>query len=53
MDADLETCPKCGEDKAAGMSACHNCLISEAPPQAFITETDQSDLDDGMVTLPY
>jgi len=48
MDADLETCPSCGEDKPAGMRVCHHCLSCEAP-----SETEQSDLDDGMVTLPY
>jgi len=47
MESDLGTCPKCGEDKAAGMRVCHNCLNDEAP-----SETAQSDLDDGLVEVP-
>lgn len=23
---DLQTCPRCGEDKPAGISLCHNCI---------------------------
>jgi NMD protein affecting ribosome stability and mRNA decay len=53
MDADLETCPSCGEDKPAGMRVCHHCLSCEAPPEAFIPENEQSDLDAGMATAPY
>jgi hypothetical protein len=42
MESDLGTCPKCGEDKAAGMSACHDCLMGAAPPEAFIAEVQAS-----------